>query len=115
MSELEITKVISVRMPAIYFRRLGFLAYHQGKLPSEMAREILKGYLDMGCVICGGPVIDIDDEMPLAQCVNPECGPLAHDASTMTCNYSDYAQKSQLPGFSNRLSGPGEQDYGGPT
>ena len=64
MSALEITKVISVRMPGIYFRRLGFLAYHQGKLPSEAARGILKWYLDMGCLTCGGPVTDIDDEAP---------------------------------------------------
>ena len=101
MSAQELSKVISIRVPAIYFRRLGFLAYHQGKLPSEAAREILKGYLDMGCLNCGGPVIDIDDEMPMAQCVNPECEPLSHDALTLACDYSDDAQKSRLPGFSN--------------
>ena len=93
-------------MPAIYFRRLGFLAYLQGKLPSEVAREILKEYLDIGCMNCGGPVfdIDMDHDMLTATCLTPNCEPVDNVATpTSVCDYSDYAQKSQLPGFSNRL------------
>lgn len=55
MSTNNVTKVVSVRIPAIYFGRLGFLAYQTGKLPSEVAREIIVRYLDSGCALCGGP------------------------------------------------------------
>ena len=55
MSTNNVTKVVSVRIPAIYFGRLGFLAYQTGKLPSEVAREIIVRYLDLGCALCGGP------------------------------------------------------------
>lgn len=75
-------------------------AYHLGKLPSEAAREILKWYLDIGCLLCGGPVTDIEDEAMGAQCVNSECGPLPGGASMEVVNYSDDPQKSQMPGFS---------------
>ena len=113
MSKLEPTKVISIRLPAIYFHRLGYLAYHQGKLPSDQAREILKEYLDLGCIMCGGPVIKIDYEEPMAFCVNSDCGPL--DSPILASNYKDDMNKSRLPGFSNRLTADTDQDFDGPT
>ena len=104
MSAQNITKVISIRVPAIYFRRLGFLAYHQGKLPSEAAREIIIAYLNLGCLQCGGPICQWEgfDVDPIAICVNPGCdGRIEGRENLMPIeDFADGSVRNDLPGFS---------------
>ena len=107
MSAREPTKVISIRVPAIYFRRLGFLAYHWGKLPSEVAREIMIAYLNLGCVMCGGPIKEwweIDLPALTATCVNPDCDPDSEGNNIPNFvpveDFSERTPKSRWPGFS---------------
>ena len=103
MSVQELSKVISIRVPAIYFRRLGFLAYHSGELPSETARGILMNYLNAGCLLCGGPLHEIEFAQGLGICVNPPCAEEAPFDNVMPLeDYTQYAGKSKLPGFSER-------------
>ena len=102
MSEPQITKVISIRIPGKYFRRLGFLSYHTGRLPSETARQIIIGYLNHGCVMCGGPTTDWQVFDAVADCVDPECVLLAELDFGMTEleDFSDRPNRYKLPGFS---------------
>ena len=104
MSKQELTKVISIRVPAIYFRRVGFIAYHTGKLPSQVARDILMEYLDWGCAVCGGPIKALEMVSScIATCMNPDCfgRPDGGDLEYTNCidDYSSYPRKTQLPGF----------------
>ena len=100
MSEREVTKVISIRIPAIFFKRLGYLAYHTGRLPSETARQIIIDYLTLGCALCGGPIYDWEDfdgMLRLGTCANPDCDGRALPMPIE--NFADYPAKNQLPGF----------------
>ncbi len=102
MSETNPTKVISIRVPAIYFRRLGFLAIESGRLPSEVAREIIVTYLDLGCIGCGGPITDLEIEIPDAMglCVNPHCIDFdGINSMTLVGDFSSEKNKRRLPGF----------------
>ena len=107
MSAREPTKVISIRVPAIFFRRLSYLAYHEGKLPSEVAREIMIAYLNLGCVMCGGPIKEwweIDLPALTATCVNPDCAPDSEGNNIPNYvpvgDFSDPTRRIGSPGFS---------------
>ena len=102
MSLRNTSKVISIRLPTIYFNRLSFLAYHTGALPSEVAREAIMTYLDLGCPVCGGPIADPEDigESNQAWCVNPDYT-LSEGGETLV-PFADFAKsvtKHDLPGF----------------
>ena len=101
MSEIKPTKVISIRIPAIYFRRLGYIAIESGKLPSEVAREIITTYLDLGCIDCGGPISDLQVlDGVMALCVNPHCEKIGGaNVPTLAVDFSYETNKRRLPGF----------------
>ena len=103
MSAKDLTKVMSVRIPAIYFQRLGFLAYQTGKLPSEVAREMIVSYLNLGCMACGGPVTELEEAFGtfLGTCTNPDCVTAEPGLERVTgvSDFSDVQDKASLPGF----------------
>lgn len=103
MPSREVTKVVSVRIPAIFFKRLGFLAYNTGRLPSEVARQILIDYLNIGCQACGGPLYDVDFEDRSGICPYPPCAEGSRLANvTAISDYSNFPNLQRLPGFGDQ-------------
>ena len=99
---IQTTKTISLRIPMLYFRRFGYLAYHTGRLPSEVAREILINYLDLGCAACGGPVHQWEVDMMgvIGLCANPACAEgFPGQNMTWVDDFSSLPEKLTLPGF----------------
>ena len=104
MSLPKTSKVLTIRLPTIYFYRLSYLSHHLGRLPSEVAREALIVYLNLGCPVCGGPITDLEDigGSDLATCINPDCDLRSEGKETQVpiADYSDTVVKHDLPGFS---------------
>ena len=103
MSMGNTSKVISIQIPAIYFHRLGYLAYRIGALPSEVARQAVLTYLNLGCAVCGGPIADADiGGSDLGVCVNPYCPFHCEGRENLVPieDFSDVVAKDDLPGFS---------------